>query len=311
RSTMAVVNVYATSATTENLSRNEMLMWVNDCLQSQYSKIEELHNGAGYCQFTDFLFPGAVMLKKVKWNSRLELDWLSNWKLVQTSWKALGIDKIVPVEKLIKGKFQDNFEFLQWFKKFFDANYDGHDYSPLDARFGEALPEGGKGVSMGGGTTASRMPMRAMNAPRPSGPPTRTSSNHSVSSTTASTPAVKKPVAPTPKATPARPMGGLMKPTPSALKPAPPPVATSSAADQEKIASLKADLEDTQRQLGESDQVIASLEKERDFYFSKLRQIEILCQEVEETASTPPIQRFLDILYETEDGFAPPEDEEA
>lgn len=77
-------------------SRNEMLMWVNDCLQAQFSKIEELHTGAGYCQvstilrwrplqhlfkFTDFLFPGTIQLKKVKWNSRLELDWLSNWKV--------------------------------------------------------------------------------------------------------------------------------------------------------------------------------------------------------------------------------------
>lgn len=45
--------------------------------------------------------------------------------------------KIVPVEKLIKAKFQDNFEFLQWFKKFFDANYDGHEYNAMDARGGE------------------------------------------------------------------------------------------------------------------------------------------------------------------------------
>lgn len=29
---------------------------------------------------------------------------------------------------------QDNFEFLQWFKKFFDANYDGHEYNPLEMR---------------------------------------------------------------------------------------------------------------------------------------------------------------------------------
>jgi RP/EB family microtubule-associated protein len=26
------------------------------------------------------------------------------------------------VDRIIKAKFQDNFEFLQWFKKFFDAN---------------------------------------------------------------------------------------------------------------------------------------------------------------------------------------------
>lgn len=41
---------------------------------------------------------------------------------------------------MIKGRFQDNFEFLQWFKKFFDANYDGRDYDAHIARDG--LPMG-------------------------------------------------------------------------------------------------------------------------------------------------------------------------
>lgn len=45
--------------------------------------------------------------------------------------------QIIPVEKLVKGKFQDNFEFVQWFKKFFDANYDGKEYDPLLARQGQ------------------------------------------------------------------------------------------------------------------------------------------------------------------------------
>ena len=40
----------------------------------------------------------------------------------------------VPVQSLMRAKFQDNFEFLQWFKKFFDANYDGHEYDPAAAR---------------------------------------------------------------------------------------------------------------------------------------------------------------------------------
>ena len=35
---------------------------------------------------------------------------------------------------MIRGRFQDNFEFLQWFKKFFDANYDGRDYDAYEAR---------------------------------------------------------------------------------------------------------------------------------------------------------------------------------
>jgi len=42
--------------------------------------------------------------------------------------------QVIPVDKLIKGRFQDNFEFLQWFKKFFDANYDGREYDAYDAR---------------------------------------------------------------------------------------------------------------------------------------------------------------------------------
>lgn len=41
------------------------------------------------------------------------------------------------MERLVKGKFQDNFEFLQWFKKFFDANYDGKEYDPLLSRQGQ------------------------------------------------------------------------------------------------------------------------------------------------------------------------------
>ena len=39
------VNVYATSATTENLSRHDMLQWINECLEINYTKIEELCSG--------------------------------------------------------------------------------------------------------------------------------------------------------------------------------------------------------------------------------------------------------------------------
>jgi hypothetical protein len=49
------------------------------------------------------------------------------------------------------------------------------------------------------------------------------------------------------------------------------------------------------------------LEKERDFYFGKLRDIEVLCQEYE-SENLPVVKKILDILYATADGFAPPED---
>ena len=55
----------------------------------------------------------------------------------------------------MKGRFQDNFEFVQWFKKFFDANYQvnsrifpffgtcsiqGDEYDPVAARAGAGAP---------------------------------------------------------------------------------------------------------------------------------------------------------------------------
>ncbi|VDK49080.1 unnamed protein product [Anisakis simplex] len=307
---MSVVNVYATSATTENLSRHEMLMWVNDCLQSNFGKIEDMHTGAAYCQFTDFLFPGSIQLRRVKWNSNLELDWLSNWKLLQTSWKTLGVDKIVPVERLIKGKFQDNFEFLQWFKKFFDANFDGHEYNPLDARGGEPLPSDAKAGPQ------SRMPARVKQ-------PVRSTSNASVGreprsraqppASSRTTPA-RSTQASVPPASTGSNVSARTHNTASSQPPAASATVTTaptaplhSAADLQEISNLKHDLEDAKQQLIDSDNVIVSLEKERDFYFSKLRRIELLCQDNEQIG-TVEVPRVCNILYETEEGFAPPDE---
>ena len=61
-----VVNVYNTSITTDNLSRHEMLAWVNDCLMTKYVKIEELCSWAANCQFMNMLFPNCVQLNKLK-----------------------------------------------------------------------------------------------------------------------------------------------------------------------------------------------------------------------------------------------------
>lgn len=66
--------------------------------------------------------------------------------------------QIIPVDKLIKGRFQDNFEFLQWFKKFFDANYDGREYDPSEARFGIPLGQGAIPNELGVGA----MPQQAV-----------------------------------------------------------------------------------------------------------------------------------------------------
>lgn len=45
---------------------------------------------------------------------------------------------------------------------------------------------------------------------------------------------------------------------------------------------------------------LEGLEKERDFYFGKLRDIEIFCQEQEGVENNPVLQRILEVLYATE-----------
>ncbi len=60
--------------------------------------------------------------------------------------KILTSFQYIPVDKLMRLKFQDNFEFVQWFKKFFDHNYNRQQYHALEARQGRRLGAGGGNV---------------------------------------------------------------------------------------------------------------------------------------------------------------------
>ena len=103
-----VVNVFNTSVTTLNLSRHELLAWVNCCLGSDLTRIEQLCSGAAYCQLMDILFPGEIYkspiiylqssgcihLKKVKFESNLEHEYIQNFQLVKIAFSALGVHKV-------------------------------------------------------------------------------------------------------------------------------------------------------------------------------------------------------------------------
>ena len=65
--------------------------------------------------------------------------------------------QIVPVDRLVKGRFQDNFEFIQWFKKFFDANYSGAPYDPVGHRGGLDLGAPGSALKNGSNGVHSKM----------------------------------------------------------------------------------------------------------------------------------------------------------
>lgn len=80
-----------------------MLGWVNDTLQAGYKKIEELCSGAAYCQFMDLMFPGSAQLKKVKFRTNLEHEYIQNFKIFQAAFKRVGCDKVClyPVHPLL------------------------------------------------------------------------------------------------------------------------------------------------------------------------------------------------------------------
>ncbi|KAL9980959.1 hypothetical protein ACROYT_G009604 [Oculina patagonica] len=264
-----------------------MLQWVNDSLQLKYTKIEQLCSGAAYCQFMDMLFMDCVNMGKVKFASNQEFEYISNWKILQKAFKAAGVDKAVPVEKLVKGKFQDNFEFVQWFKRFFDANYSGPDpeYDPVRARHGKtdtpqiAVPRKGSGqLSRPAQPMAKNpAPTRGAYSSKPAtGGPGRAGGAQGRGRTTQQ---------------PSRPAGG-------------------GGAGGASAALLKKDTEiqELNNELTALQLTVEGLEKERDFYFGKLRDIEVQCQDGEEDNSVGVIDKIKAILYATEEGFAPPEE---
>lgn len=262
------VNVYSTSCTQDNLSRHDILTWVNDSLQTSYGKIEELCTGAAYCQFMDMLFPGSLVMKKVKINTKLEHEFIQNFKLLQSNFNKLGVDKMIPVEKLVKGKFQDNFEFVQWFKRFFDANYQGQEYDAVGARDGQSLGSSSKAAPKKKPQVVSQL----------------AKGGTKVTASSKTTTTQRSPAAP--------------QRAPAASKPTA-VIGHQASGDSAKIHALET-------QLNELRFTVEGLEKERDFYFGKLRDIEIICQEDESSDSN---KRIMEILYATEDGFAPPEED--
>uniref|UniRef100_A0A182J820 Uncharacterized protein n=1 Tax=Anopheles atroparvus TaxID=41427 RepID=A0A182J820_ANOAO len=337
------VNVYSTNVTTDNLSRHDMLSWVNDCLRSQFTKIEELCTGAAYCQYMDMLFPGSVPMKRVKFRTNLDHEYIQNFKILQAAFKKMNVDKVIPVDKLIKGRFQDNFEFLQWFKKFFDANYDGRDYDALEARGGIMLGQGIPGIQneLGVGELPPIIPIDKLikgrfqdnfeflqwfkkffdanydgreydallardNLPMGMGSGAGAPKGNGVSAVVAPR---KMPVGPTVAARagikPIAPSRPLVQSPPSRFGGGAVNVNTSKSSSQNSVTNQQ--IEELTAQMTDMRLNFEGLEKERDFYFSKLRDIEILCQDDEQSQS-PFVQKILEILYATEDGFAPPDE---
>ncbi|RMI95541.1 calponin homology domain-containing protein, partial [Yarrowia lipolytica] len=237
------------------MSRQELVQWVNELLQTEISKVEECGKGAIYCQIMDSIY-GDVPMSKVKFNVKAEYEFLNNYKVLQGVFNRHKIDRQIPVEKLVKCRFQDNLEFLQYCKKHWDANWSGQEYDAVGRRAGRVA------------TVPSTAPGSTPNATL-----SGASGRASVS---------RRPGA-----------SGSSQASSAAL-----------AKAQQQIATLEADAVEYQ-------QVLEGLETERNFYFNKLREIEVLVQENAEQMDTVQVEGMIreiqTILYSTEEGFQVPE----
>lgn len=238
------------------VSRTDLLAWVNELLQLNYTKVEQCGTGAAYCQIIDSIY-GDIPMSRVKMNAKHEYEFVANFKVLQTAFKTKKIDKPILIEKLVKCKMQDNLEFLQWIKRFWDSNYGGQVYDAVARRRGAPTdtpatiaPLAGRSGSAGlgvGGRSGGKTPITGHRA--------------------------------------------------------------GSTQPNEAVQTLQAQLRDLSTHM-------EGLEKERDFYFAKLRDIEILVQqqvEVLERAGQPEdhtLKEIQKILYSTEDGFEVPDNAE-
>lgn len=118
-------DTFGTMDGTYFVSRGELIHWLNSTFHENISKIEELSTGAIYCKIFNECMPNKLQYSKVNWSAKHEYEFINNFKILQQGFTKSNIKKNIEIEKLVKGKCQDNLEFLQWMKKFFDSNYSG------------------------------------------------------------------------------------------------------------------------------------------------------------------------------------------
>ncbi|OJJ85504.1 microtubule-binding protein BIM1 [Aspergillus glaucus CBS 516.65] len=227
-------------------SRQELLGWINSLLQLNITKIEQCGTGAALCQIFDSIFMD-VPMSRVKFNVNSEYAYLQNFKILQNVFGKHQVDKPIPVQQLSKCRMQDNLEFLQWTKRYWDQHYPGGDYDAVARRKASGAPPASAG-SRSGATSQS---------------------------------SARRGVTPTAAAAAVRPRVAAAGASSAA-----------TAALQQEVATQK--------------EAIGGLEKERDFYFAKLRDIELLLQSAIE--ADPDLEKDDDslvkhiqgILYSTE-----------
>ncbi|KAI8610051.1 calponin homology domain-containing protein, partial [Chytriomyces sp. MP71] len=236
-------------------SKTELLGWLNDLLALKYTTIEQCGTGSAFCQIVDSIY-GTVPLSRVKFDTKNEYDYVSNLKILQASFNKHKIEKNIPIDRLVKCRYSDNLEFLQWMKKYWDAFYPGGGYDAAAKRHQAMKP---------------RTPGKARSPTSAAGSPTSP---------------------------------GGMDASPTRRSPLRP-----SAVSNETFGSRDSSkqVHELQKQVNDLRIAADTLERERNFYYLKLRDLEVLVLEKMESENPPTfLQDMQAILYATEEGFIRP-----
>lgn len=194
-------------------------------------------------------------MSRVNWAARSDYEFIQNYKLLQAAFAKHKIQRYVDVDKLIKAKYQDNLEFCQWLKAFHDqSGVDrGDEYDPNAAR------AKGKGVSnktiawlkSSGGSSGVAAARTRTTTTRQRPAPTKTTRTPPRPDTTKTT----------------RSNAGSLKEN-----------ATTKKADSTATTVLKKQNAELTEKVTDLETTMVEVEKERDFYFEKLRNVEIMFQ---------------------------------
>ncbi|KAG7195786.1 uncharacterized protein KQ657_002171 [Scheffersomyces spartinae] len=307
-------------------SRSELIQWLNTTLELNYTKVEQCGSGAAYCQLMDLIY-GGVPVHKVKFESAHgEYDYRHNFKILQASFTRNHITKVIDVEKLIKCRLQDNLELLQWFRKHWMDNNQGVNptYEPKTRRkalTGNSTSEltipktRGRINPLLHDTPSRNVSTSSVNSVRSSGKASTSGPNSRRSTLTGSRSSTNIIV------NGGESNGSRRSIVPSGSNSTLRKVSTEVADDgakqlmQRKIDTLQSQVNLLTEELKETTVSAESLETERNFYFNKLRDIEILTQNIkdgQENDKYPELTRLTvmeyndkiqEILYYTEEGF--------
>ncbi|CAE7237716.1 MAPRE3 [Symbiodinium natans] len=208
-------------------------------------------------------------MKRVNWMARDEHQCIPNYKVLQQAFSKVGIQRHIEVDKLVRGKYQDNLEMLQWIKNYFERTFQGTSYDAAARRFTDNLPDWARP------SEASNQPLR-----RP------------LSNVNALASKVPKH---------GRPGGGD---------------GYQRSSQAPNFALLQEEHERIREEVIDLKITVDGLETERDFYFQKLRDIEIMCQAWEENPDmNMTVNKFVEevqnILYAKDDEIAASGDAEA